>query len=59
MKTIVNYAKNFQKKGISVVYSYFSDPEQDPYVFEPPGSGAVIICTNPDPDTSISCQKKN
>ncbi len=21
----------------------------DPYVFEPPGSGSVIICTDPDP----------
>jgi len=31
----------------------------DPYVFGPPGSGSVIICTDPDldQDTSINKQK--
>jgi hypothetical protein len=30
--------------------------DPDPYVFGPPGSGSVIICTDPDP--SINKQKK-
>jgi hypothetical protein len=47
MKTIINYATNLQT-------AIFSDPEQDPYVFWPPGSRAVIIYTDPDPDPSIS-----
>ncbi len=32
--------------------------DPDPYVFGPPGSGSVIICTAPDPDSSINKQKK-
>jgi hypothetical protein len=34
------------------------DPDPDPYVFGPPGSGSVIICTALDPDSSINKQKK-
>jgi hypothetical protein len=31
--------------------SLVSPPVQmDTYVYEPPGSGSVIICTDPDPD---------
>jgi hypothetical protein len=31
-------------------------PDPDPYVFGPPGSGSVIICTDPDLDPSIKKQ---
>ncbi len=29
-----------------------SVPDQDPYVFGPPGSGSVIICMDPDPSNN-------
>ncbi len=34
------------------------DPNPEPYVFWSPVSGSVIICTAPDPDSSINKQKK-
>jgi hypothetical protein len=44
-------AKNDKRSFIPSVV----DP--DMYVFGPPGSGSVIICTDLDPDPSIKKQK--
>jgi hypothetical protein len=42
---ILNFLRFF---GRFLVFSDL-EPRPDPKVFEPPGSGSVIICTDPDP----------
>jgi hypothetical protein len=39
------------------VFSSFADP--DPLVFVPPGSGSVIICTDPDLGSDPSINKQS